>query len=335
VLGAGPYVFPVYGPVWFGDTYGARQADATWHHGDDIFAPLGAPVLAVANGTLFVVGWNQVGGNRLWLRDDAGNYFYYAHLAAFSTAAVEGARVTAGTIIGFTGDSGDARGTPPHLHFEIHPVSTIAFGYDGAVNPTSYLRAWQRLARLRLSNDDLLLTNATGWSAAVAAPTAPAPGAILVHSPDISTAAGLDKKAVKRALAPKPPPDRSWALRKALARRRAKLPVFKLTPLQKRRALRAENLDEEASLPPGFPGMSVWDALAQCEASGDWALNDGSGFYGGLQFTPETWRANGGTAFAPFANQATREQQIAIAERVLQTQGWIAWPVCSQKLGLR
>ena len=60
-----------------------------WHHGEDIFAPLGAPILAVADGTVFSVGWNDIGGYRLWLRDRQGNQFYYAHLSAFSPLAVE------------------------------------------------------------------------------------------------------------------------------------------------------------------------------------------------------------------------------------------------------
>ncbi len=81
-------------------------------------------------------------------------------------------------------------------------------------------------------------------------------------------------------------------------------------------------------------GGSVWDRLAQCESSGRWNLNVGT-FDGGLQFLPSTWRAYGGTQYAPSANLATREQQIAVAERVLAGQGWEAWPTCSRKLGLR
>ncbi|MFC5995891.1 transglycosylase family protein [Pseudonocardia hispaniensis] len=77
---------------------------------------------------------------------------------------------------------------------------------------------------------------------------------------------------------------------------------------------------------------SVWDRLAQCESSGNWAINTGNGFSGGLQFTPSTWRAFGGTGLA---HNASREQQIAVAERVLAVQGWGAWPACSSKLGLR
>jgi hypothetical protein len=71
-----------------------------------------------------------------------------------------------------------------------------------------------------------------------------------------------------------------------------------------------------------------WDAVAQCESGGNWAINTGNGFYGGLQFTASTWRAYGGTAYASQANLASREAQIAVAERVLAGQGIHAWPVC-------
>ncbi len=73
-----------------------------------------------------------------------------------------------------------------------------------------------------------------------------------------------------------------------------------------------------------------WDAVAQCESSGNWNTNTGNGYYGGLQFSQSTWKAYGGTGSA--AN-ASREQQIAVAERVLQGQGIGAWPVCGKKGG--
>jgi len=76
---------------------------------------------------------------------------------------------------------------------------------------------------------------------------------------------------------------------------------------------------------------ATWDALAQCESSGNWNTNTGNGFSGGLQFTPSTWAAYGGSG-AP--ENASREQQIAVAEKVLAGQGWGAWPACSAKLGL-
>jgi resuscitation-promoting factor RpfA len=78
---------------------------------------------------------------------------------------------------------------------------------------------------------------------------------------------------------------------------------------------------------------SVWDRVAQCESSGNWNINTGNGFFGGLQFTSSTWQAFGGNVFADSANHASREQQIVVAERVLAGQGWGAWPVCSRKAG--
>ncbi|MET8247108.1 transglycosylase family protein [Streptomyces sp. NPDC005202] len=77
---------------------------------------------------------------------------------------------------------------------------------------------------------------------------------------------------------------------------------------------------------------SEWDAVAQCESGGNWSINTGNGFYGGLQFTNSTWAAYGGTAYAPRADLATKAQQIAIAEKVLAGQGKGAWPVCGKGL---
>lgn len=86
---------------------------------------------------------------------------------------------------------------------------------------------------------------------------------------------------------------------------------------------------------PAVADGSVWDSIAQCEATGNWSINTGNGFSGGLQFTPSTWAAFGGTEYAPEAWQASREQQIAVAEKVQAAQGWGAWPACTSKLGLR
>ena len=77
---------------------------------------------------------------------------------------------------------------------------------------------------------------------------------------------------------------------------------------------------------------SVWDRLAQCESGGNWSINTGNGFYGGLQFTLSTWRANGGSGMP---HHASRAQQIAVAKKVQASQGWGAWPACTSKLGLR
>ncbi|KZS70485.1 resuscitation-promoting factor RpfA [Mycobacterium kansasii] len=75
-----------------------------------------------------------------------------------------------------------------------------------------------------------------------------------------------------------------------------------------------------------------WDQVARCESGGNWAINTGNGYYGGVQFTPGTWASHGGGEFAPSPQLATREQQIAVAERVLATQGRGAWPVCGHGL---
>ena len=196
-LTGGGYVFPVYGPSNFIDTFGAFRGDVAgnWHHGDDIFASLGAPILACADGIVFSVGWNDVGGNRLWLRDEQGNEFYYAHLSAFTPLAKNGRIVKAGDVLGFVGNTGDAQGTPTHLHFEVHPFSLLFMGYDGAVNPTPYLNAWKHLQDVRFSN-------VAGWLAQTGiSDPAPKPAAILLQVSDISEASGLDPGSLERAMA--------------------------------------------------------------------------------------------------------------------------------------
>ncbi|MFJ9038959.1 transglycosylase family protein [Streptomyces sp. NPDC102406] len=80
--------------------------------------------------------------------------------------------------------------------------------------------------------------------------------------------------------------------------------------------------------------VQTWNKVAACESSGNWSVNTGNGYYGGLQFTRSTWAAYGGTAYAPRADAATKGQQIAVAEKVLKGQGPGAWPVCAQRAGL-
>jgi LysM repeat protein len=86
--------------------------------------------------------------------------------------------------------------------------------------------------------------------------------------------------------------------------------------------------------PADAASSRTWDRLAQCESSGNWSISTGNGYYGGLQFSAGTWRAFGGATYASSAHRASRAEQIAIAERVLDRQGWGAWPACSRKLGL-
>ncbi|GAA1087014.1 transglycosylase family protein [Pseudonocardia alni] len=80
---------------------------------------------------------------------------------------------------------------------------------------------------------------------------------------------------------------------------------------------------------------ATWEKLAHCESTGNWDADTGNGFKGGLQFTPSTWKEFGGRQYAPSAEQATKAQQIEIAKKVQDEQGWKAWPACTKKLGWR
>jgi murein DD-endopeptidase MepM/ murein hydrolase activator NlpD len=157
------YAFPVYGHASVADDFGAARADTGVHEGNDVFAHFGAPVLAVGDGVVEKVGTLPISGNRLWLRTSAGDEFFYAHLSAFSPDAVDGRRVKAGTVLGFTGNTGDAEPTPPHVHFEIHP------GGKDAIDPHAILLAWQQ-------NRDV---PPGAWLARHGADTAQRPGALV------------------------------------------------------------------------------------------------------------------------------------------------------------
>jgi len=192
----GGYVFPVYGTASFGDSFGGPRPSVQggWHHGEDIFAPAGSPLLAVADGTLHTIGFNKLGGYRLWLRDTAGNEFYYAHLSAYSPLAVEGRRVEAGDVIGFVGDTGDAYGGAPHLHFEIHPAAMAGLGYDGVVAPYPILLAWRRADDVSFAAGRIYIPSGPGSA------TLPPPGAVLLEANDIGPTSGLVPGALERAL---------------------------------------------------------------------------------------------------------------------------------------
>jgi murein DD-endopeptidase MepM/ murein hydrolase activator NlpD len=131
------FVFPVYGPHNFTDTFGAARADTGFHEGNDIFASAGTPVVAVCDGSLNRVGTLPISGNRLWDKCKTGDSFFYAHLSAYASDTHDGLQVKAGQVIGFVGSTGDAEQTPPHLHFEVHP------GDGAAVDPYRILRAWE------------------------------------------------------------------------------------------------------------------------------------------------------------------------------------------------
>jgi murein DD-endopeptidase MepM/ murein hydrolase activator NlpD len=195
-LSSGGFVFPVYGTASFGDSFGAPRPNIPggWHHGEDIFAPPGTPLLAVADGTLHTIGFTKIGGYRLWLRDTEGNEFYYAHLSAYSPLAVEGRSVEAGDVIGFIGDTGDAEGGSPHLHFEIHPAAMAGLGYDGVVAPYSILLAWRRADDISFSAGRIYVPTGPG------SVTLPLPGAMLLEADDIASTSGLVPGALEKAL---------------------------------------------------------------------------------------------------------------------------------------
>ena len=86
--------------------------------------------------------------------------------------------------------------------------------------------------------------------------------------------------------------------------------------------------------PAGAATTATWDRLARCESGGNWHINTGNGYYGGLQFSYGTWLSNGGGKYASRADKATKREQIAVAERLLRNRGWAPWPACSRKLGL-
>ncbi len=184
------YVFPVVGGAKFSDDFGGPRADTGFHQGIDLFAPDGTPLVAVHDGTLFLVGWNRLGGRRIWLDDGHGNLFYYAHLSGFAPIAQDGAVVHAGDVIGFAGDSGDAQGTPFHLHFEIHP------GGGWAVPPLAYVTAW--LASTPGINP------AASQAGSSPAP-APTPDAVTESgSTDLGSASGLDDGSIAAAVGGSP-----------------------------------------------------------------------------------------------------------------------------------
>jgi murein DD-endopeptidase MepM/ murein hydrolase activator NlpD len=195
-LSSGGFVFPVYGTASFGDSFGAPRPDVAggWHHGEDIFAAAGTPLLAVADGTLHTIGFNRIGGYRLWLRDTQGNEFYYAHLSAYSPLAVEGRSVKGGDVIGFVGDTGDADGGAPHLHFEIHPASMAGLGYDGVVAPYTVLLAWRRADDISFSAGRIYVPTGPGST------TLPPPGAVLLEADDIASTSGLVPGALEHVL---------------------------------------------------------------------------------------------------------------------------------------
>lgn len=137
--GAGPVITgdvacPIGQPHNFSDTWGAPRSGGRSHKGVDIFADEGIPLYAYTSGTLRLTSSN-LGGVSLWVNSDTGDEYYYAHLSAYADGIATGTRVNVGDLVGYTGKTGNARTTPAHLHWEVHP------GGGDAVNPTPYARA--------------------------------------------------------------------------------------------------------------------------------------------------------------------------------------------------
>jgi len=126
-------VFPVDDPHDYIDSWGFPRSGGRRHQGVDIFAPIGTHLFAVERGVVANMGTNSLGGTKLWIYGESGTTYYYAHLSGFAPGVRDGLVVDAGDIVGFVGNTGNARTTPPHLHFEIHPNN------GPAVNPTPLL----------------------------------------------------------------------------------------------------------------------------------------------------------------------------------------------------
>jgi murein DD-endopeptidase MepM/ murein hydrolase activator NlpD len=132
------FLFPVAGEVTFGDSWGAPRMPGTqyahWHEGTDIMAAAGTPLVASEHGVISRTSSSTLGGISVYLRGESGIEYYYAHLSSYAPETQAGLRVRAGDVLGFVGDTGNAKGGSPHLHFEIH-------GLDGrAVNPYPMLK---------------------------------------------------------------------------------------------------------------------------------------------------------------------------------------------------
>lgn len=168
VLASAP--FPVAGAAYYSHDFGFPRyvPFPHLHEGTDIFAPLGTPIVASVPGYVAGLGSNPVGGLSVWLGGDDGSGFYYTHMVAIAEGLAPGQRVDVGTVIGYVGNSGNAAGTPPHVHFEIHPPikdkkgQIVAGGAttlpDGtghtntpAADPKPYLDAWLQQAEQRVS----------------------------------------------------------------------------------------------------------------------------------------------------------------------------------------
>lgn len=137
----GAYVFPVQGKTWYQDSFGAdREGGKRRHEGTDLFSPEGTPILSASSGRIEKLGWNRLGGERVGVRGDDGNYYYYAHLKEINSTLVIGQRINKGDFLGTMGHTGDALTTPDHLHFGIQLPN------EEWINPYPFLAVWQHFS---------------------------------------------------------------------------------------------------------------------------------------------------------------------------------------------
>jgi len=114
------------------DTWQAPRGVGRRHEGQDIFAPRGTPILSATNGFIYKIGENNLGGQTVWVIGSGGRVYYYAHLDSYAKGIAVGDRVTTRTVLGYVGTTGNAQGTPPHLHFGVYTTT-------GAINPLPLL----------------------------------------------------------------------------------------------------------------------------------------------------------------------------------------------------
>ena len=139
------FVFPVGEPYSFIDSWGFPRMVGTeyqhGHQGTDIMAPFGTPLYAAERGIIADMGTDVLGGTKLWVKGQSGTYYYYAHLQSYAEGVTNGTVVEAGDVVGFVGDTGNAKGGAPHLHFQVHPNG------GEPVNPYGLLKVVSDLSR--------------------------------------------------------------------------------------------------------------------------------------------------------------------------------------------
>lgn len=130
--------FPVAGPTWYQDDWGAPRGNPSFavHEGVDLFAPGGTPAIACASGVIQELMNGTIGGISIWLAGDDGFVYYYGHLRGYAPGLVAGKRVRIGDVIAFVGNTGNAKDTDPHVHFEIRPKN------GATVAPKPFVDSW-------------------------------------------------------------------------------------------------------------------------------------------------------------------------------------------------